>query len=241
MKLFILRHGTTDWNARRRIQGSTDIPLDEKGEEIARMTGEALLRQGVRFDTVFSSPLIRAVRTAELVSPGSVIHTDPRLRELRFGPFEGRSVPELTQEEHCPFRYFHSHPEKYDEAVLPLETNEPEKGYESLSSLLHRAGDFMKSVIEPLAAKAPEETCVLISGHGALNRALIMYIHGSTDMKGFWGRGLQSNCGFCILDVSAGSSGDVLYSVRDENRVFYDPEAMHIPRLLPSPDSPADE
>ena len=46
MKLYILRHGTTTWNALRKIQGCTDIPLDETGEEIARLTGLALKEAG---------------------------------------------------------------------------------------------------------------------------------------------------------------------------------------------------
>ena len=234
MRLFILRHGTTYWNTLRKIQGATNTPLDAKGEEIARISGQALHEQGIHFHAVYSSPLNRAVRTAQLVSPGSTIHTDQRLQELHFGLFEGRRLQDLIQDETSPFRYFYSQPEKYNEALLLLEKQAPEKGYESFTSLIQRASDFMRSVIEPLASDTPADACILISGHGALDRALMMYIRRSTDLTDFWGKGPLPNCGFCIVDVSVTEDTEgsrVRYSIEDENKIYYDPELIHIPRL----------
>ena len=65
MKLYIVRHGITEWNALQKVQGSVDIPLAEEGIRLARLTGEAL--KDVHFDLCFSSPLQRAKQTAELI------------------------------------------------------------------------------------------------------------------------------------------------------------------------------
>ena len=89
-RLYLIRHGQTDWNVRAALQGRTDIALNDTGRAQAR-EARALL-QGVRFDAVYSSPLSRAVETAALVSgwERGAIQTDERLTEIAFGPWEGR-------------------------------------------------------------------------------------------------------------------------------------------------------
>ena len=89
MKLYIIRHGETPWNAEERLQGQTDIPLNENGIRLAKITGEAL--KDVPFDFAISSPLKRARQTAELVLAGRQIPVleDARIEELSFGSWEG--------------------------------------------------------------------------------------------------------------------------------------------------------
>lgn len=58
MKFYIIRHGVTEWNAQRRIQGASDIPLAKEGVRLAKATGEAL--EEIPFDICFTSPLCRA-------------------------------------------------------------------------------------------------------------------------------------------------------------------------------------
>ncbi len=84
MKLYIIRHGETDWNKEKRLQGQSDTQLNEYGIELARITGEAL--KYVHFDYIFSSPLKRAYKTAELIRmdrPVKIV-TDDRLKEICF-------------------------------------------------------------------------------------------------------------------------------------------------------------
>jgi broad specificity phosphatase PhoE len=64
--LYLVRHGETDWNAQRRIQGTTDIPLNDTGRGQAETTGRILARRS--WDAIYSSPLSRAVETANLIS-----------------------------------------------------------------------------------------------------------------------------------------------------------------------------
>ncbi|CAN5499181.1 hypothetical protein BH10ACT6_BH10ACT6_06870 [soil metagenome] len=65
-ELYLVRHGETDWNRRRRIQGLTDIPLNDTGRAQALATGRLLARRG--WDAVFASPLSRARETAEIIA-----------------------------------------------------------------------------------------------------------------------------------------------------------------------------
>jgi broad specificity phosphatase PhoE len=83
LKLALLRHGPTEWNAAGRIQGHTDIPLSEAG--LAKMRG---LRLPFAVQRVYCSPLLRARQTAEALALGSVVH-DARLMEQHWGQWEG--------------------------------------------------------------------------------------------------------------------------------------------------------
>ncbi len=93
----LVRHGQTDWNAQRRLQGSTDIPLNDVGRGQARDAVAAL--SGYEWDAIVSSPLSRAAETANLIAAGlglSVARRVPELAERSFGPAEGlQAGPEL--------------------------------------------------------------------------------------------------------------------------------------------------
>ena len=89
MELYLIRHGETDYNKERKIQGSCDIPLNEYGRELAKVTAEGL--KDIPFDVIFTSPLCRARETAEWIARGRQIpvYEDKRLKEICFGEYEG--------------------------------------------------------------------------------------------------------------------------------------------------------
>ncbi|MGN8130868.1 histidine phosphatase family protein [Paenarthrobacter sp. 22069] len=93
----LVRHGQTDWNAERRLQGSTDIPLNDVGRGQARAAVGILAPY--EWDAIVSSPLSRAAETADLIAEGlglSVARRVPELIERSFGPAEGMQAgPEL--------------------------------------------------------------------------------------------------------------------------------------------------
>ncbi len=95
---FCVRHGVTDWNRQGRFQGLTDIPLNDEGISQAQEAARRL--RDVRFDYVVSSPLIRAVKTAEIIADasGKTVVIDAGLIECDFGNFEGRPISEVMDE-----------------------------------------------------------------------------------------------------------------------------------------------
>jgi len=98
--LLLVRHGETDWNAERRWQGHTDVPLNERGREQARALAEELAADG-RVDAIYSSDLSRARATAETVAErlGLPVTVDPDLREIDVGSREGLTGEEVGDRE----------------------------------------------------------------------------------------------------------------------------------------------
>ena len=95
-RLFLVRHGETDWSASGRHTGWTDIPLNGNGRRQAAALGKRLA--GQRFARVVSSPLARALETCRIVGLGPVAIVDPDLREWNYGVFEGRTSDEIRAE-----------------------------------------------------------------------------------------------------------------------------------------------
>jgi alpha-ribazole phosphatase len=93
--LILVRHGETAWNAQRRYQGIADIPLSELGQAQAAALAECLT--GERIDMIHASDLQRACHTAETIATrhGLPVCTDPRLREIAFGRWEGLTYAEI--------------------------------------------------------------------------------------------------------------------------------------------------
>lgn len=202
MELFIVRHGETLWNKDRRLQGSTDIGLSDKGRELAVKTGKAL--RNMTIDRIYSSPLSRAYETACLIRGDRSIEikTDERLKEICFGNMEGQVMDELASNPQSSFRYFFDAPEKYV----------PDKNGETLQHLCDRTSEFMKQVIIPQADTAER---IMIVGHGAMNKSIMCFIkkHG---IDKFWSGGLQKNCNVIIVRYSDG-----IFEVLEEEKIFY--------------------
>lgn len=203
MEIYIVRHGETVWNAKKLLQGSTDIELNEQGRALAGETGENL--EGVAFDKIYSSPLIRAYETACLIRGhrNIPILRDERLRELCFGVNEGKDFSKLLEDTTDPFHHFFKHPELY----CP-----PEQG-ETLEHICERAAEFMREVVEP---QAKDLERIMIVAHGAMNKAIMCHVkqHG---IEQYWSGGLQKNCNVILLNFDADG-----YQVIDETRIFYD-------------------
>lgn len=204
MKLYLIRHGETDWNASKRLQGTTDIALNEKGEELAKKTCAGMA--DIPLDLIFTSPLKRAVRTAELVrgKRNIPILAEERIREICFGDYEGL----VHQGENCnipdpAFQNFFEHPESYPT---------PPNG-ESLESLMKRTGEFLEELKNREELKGKN---ILLSSHGAAVRALLANMERS-DVAHFWGGGVHRNCAVSCAELRNGA-----YQVLWQNKIYYE-------------------
>ena len=107
--LYIMRHGKTEWNELHKLQGRTDIPLNNEGKQMAKNAGEKY--KDINFDVCYCSPLIRAKETAKLVLEGRNVPIiyDDRLREMSFGIYEGMENPAKATD--SPIRTFFKEPD----------------------------------------------------------------------------------------------------------------------------------
>ncbi len=191
MILYIIRHGETEWNKVKRLQGRTDIPLAEEGIRLAKLTGEGLKDRPI--DLVISSPLTRAVQTAQLLTEGRdvPIVTDERMIEISFGEWEGECIndSEVLPKEFKPL--FYSDPLH---CICP-------PGGERFTDVVKRTGEFYQSL---LANPEYEDKHILISSHGAASRCLLT--HFFEDKDDIWRGGVPKNCAVTTVEVTGGRS-----------------------------------
>jgi probable phosphoglycerate mutase len=95
-RVFLIRHGNTNWSDSGQHTGCTDIPLNASGEQHARLLGSRL--KGERFARIFESPLIRVRRTCELAGFAEHAEVDPDLTEWNYGSYEGRLTVDVHRE-----------------------------------------------------------------------------------------------------------------------------------------------
>ncbi|MFL0375208.1 histidine phosphatase family protein [Paenibacillus amylolyticus] len=146
MRIGLIRHGLTDWNAAGRIQGQTDIPLNGEGREQAERLGRRLLKEEYQWDYIITSGLSRAQETGEIISKllnVPLLEPDARLKERAFGQIEG-----LTSEERVA---------RWGQAWETLDL-----GQEQIADIQIRALAFL----EDLWSAYPDQN-VLIVTHGA--------------------------------------------------------------------------
>ena len=187
MILYLIRHGQTDWNLGRKLQGRTDIPLNENGRAVAELTREGF--KEIPFDMAFTSPLKRARETAEIILEGRnlPIIDDERVMEVNFGEYEGCDFD--LPDEHL--QNFFTAPEKYFSY----------KGTESMESILARMDSFLQDLYRN---KELQDKTILISTHGAALSGLLTVIKGNSVDK-YWAGGLHKNCGYSVVEVKDGA------------------------------------
>ena len=203
MRLYLVRHGETDWNTQRRLQGRADIPLNEFGKSLAVKTGKGL--DNIKFDVCYTSPLLRAKETAELILAGRDIEiiSDERIIEMSFADWEGKHCSKERWEVPDSFQKFFDDPANF----------EPAPEGESFAQVKARTSEFLQWLYN----KKEYENCnVLITTHGAALAGLINNIKGES-LEKYWGVGVHKNCAVTEVEVK-----DRIPNIISENKVYYD-------------------
>ncbi|MFH1539829.1 MAG: histidine phosphatase family protein [bacterium] len=157
MDFLLTRHGETLWNVEQRIQGRTDIPLTERGEEQARLLARRL--EGTLIDAIYSSDLVRATRTAEIIREKvrAPLETDPALRERNWGNLEGLTWKEIVGD----------HPDAAAQIKAGSMDFAPEGG-ESRYQVIRRVLDWLNRTVE-----ANEGKTILTVTHGGVSAYIV--------------------------------------------------------------------
>ncbi|MCQ2195389.1 MAG: histidine phosphatase family protein [Paludibacteraceae bacterium] len=159
VKLFLTRHGQTEWNVEKRMQGQMDSNLTDLGRKQAEALGKRLADE--KIDVIYSSPLGRALDTAKLIRGNRTIEilTDEGLMELYLGPWQGRLLSEVSEEFPTQTENFWKHPKLYERTDA-----------ESYFQLLERASNAIARIAEKEKGKN-----VLIVTHGIVLKTLRAY------------------------------------------------------------------
>jgi len=159
VKLFLIRHGQTESNAQGRYQGSMDTNLTQAGVKQARLAKKYLSR--VKFSNIYSSPLKRAVDTAEILVKGTGLKVMIRenLKELNFGKWEGLKFEEINTIYRQDYQDWLADPFK-----------NPPTGGENFGELIARASEEINKIV----AENPEGSSIAVVTHGGVILSLIV-------------------------------------------------------------------
>ena len=162
MKIFTVRHGQTHWNTIGKMQGHTDIELDETGLDQARRLGLRLA--GEKVDIIYASDLARAAKTAELINShhNAEFVTTPALREVSFGIYEGRVYAEVGQE----MNQYHSQ-------------NLPVPGGENISDYFNRIHAFLDEIMSK-----GHRNIIIVGHHGTVRAAICYFLQIPVEERG---------------------------------------------------------
>lgn len=157
MKVTLVRHGLTDYNQNRRVQGFSDIPLNATGIEQAEFARDFLADE--TFDAIYSSPLSRAYKTAEIINEkhGIDIITHDKLKEQNFHAFEGWYVSDIIKD--------------YPEGELPE--------IESIEDLSIRVREALDDIFNQMDYDAH----VLLTAHSRTIKAILHHFDSEIDIK----------------------------------------------------------
>ena len=179
IRLVLVRHGLSSFNAKGLIQGRTDDSLlTDEGYEQARKAGKALSK--ISFDKIYSSPLVRAAETAKTIKKSfkkdQDIIFDKNLLEVDLNEWSGLKIDEIKN----------NFPEIY-----PIWKNDPENltlkrndntTYKPIQELYDQANNFIEDILKIYLDK-DEEFNILVVGHNAILRCLILLLLGKPYQK----------------------------------------------------------
>ncbi len=188
-RLYLVRHGETEWNKNGKVQGRTDTDLSTEGVIQAKLLARRLAREDI--DVIYSSSLKRALKTAEIIAEYKqceIIESD-KYHEICFGPWEGMTINEIKDKYGEHFRVYKEDPVNFR---LP--------GAETLIDLTERTYGAVMDIVS-----RHKGSNILLVSHGTAIKAVIIRILGLdiADFKKF----MIDNASLSILEFPENSSG----------------------------------
>lgn len=158
LNIYVIRHGETEWNTEKRMQGRLDSDLTERGINDARLLGERL--RDIDFQRIISSPSNRTMKTAQLVKGDRpiLIQADERLMEIDLGDWQGKIDADIEKSYPEQFHAFWNEPAAYESV-----------GGESFLDVKKRLSEFLLD----LKSTTPSGN-VLVVTHGVVIKALYL-------------------------------------------------------------------
>ena len=193
LNLYIVRHGQTEWNRERRLQGRQNSPLTSEGMLNAKKLGERL--QVIDFDCVYVSPSGRAIETLEAmnVSDDSPVHIVDDLNEISFGDWEGKSDHEIGQMD--VFKTFWSNPSQYD--------HRSNQG-EDMTDFLNRVSAAIQQITQ-----SNSHGNVLIVTHGMVIQAILCEVR-QAKLSELWFDDEIEGTSLTVIEYSTNGFNEVL-------------------------------
>ena len=189
-RLFLTRHGESEWNVLKKIQGQQNVALTDWGRSQARLIGERLIDE--RIHSIFSSDLDRAYDTARIIADilNIDVHPMPELREINFGKWEGVSYEDMNTISSEEILTWRKTPEKLNV-----------DGAETLKELQTRAMSAVDKIMD-----TSDRADILLVSHSATLKTIILKL---LDMK-------LSN----FKNITLNNAGLTIIEFRDYNRVL---------------------
>lgn len=193
MELHLFRHGQTNWNEERRVQGQSESQLTELGIQQAKELSSRI--QHLKFDQVFCSSSVRTRQTAD----HAFGKTEPQieyldsLREIHLGPWEGQLYDDVAVQYPDSFKHFWEHPHLFDV-----------KGAETFFQLQTRAVAAVNAMLSEY-----NNLRVAIISHGALIKALLCHFQ-RRPISELWAPPNMHNCAHSIIELKVDGSGHVV-------------------------------
>jgi len=191
-RVYLVRHGETEWNTIMKAQGHTDVPLSDNGRRQADYLGKRLARE--KFEGLYASDLKRARETAAIISKHLQhncleIETLPELRELNFGRWEGMTMQDVA-------KFFDDDYQRWWENPVSVRT----PGGETMAELAERCLGALKQIVQ-----RHREGNVLVVSHGGPIRIIIASVL-EMDLNKYW-RLRMDNASLSIIDFPQWEKG----------------------------------
>jgi broad specificity phosphatase PhoE len=192
--IFLIRHGETEWNVLRRLQGHSDIPLNERGREQASRLAASLA--GKEIDYICSSDLGRAYHTAQAIgnAKGMSVHTYPELRERHYGKWEGQDY------------------ERFRAQVPEFSTDSKNEAnqVEPFDTMQARAMQCIHSIMEQTDARN-----IVVVSHGGTINAILHFMS-----QGIHGPGITRIHNTAINHASYENGRWIVHSTNDDSHLY---------------------